>query len=145
MDRVENGHREGESKSSAMAESAFDGDLSALGLDEAAHEGEAKSGAAVGGAGEAVEEVGEAFGFNPTTGVADCELDEVLDLFSGEQDFTVGGRVAKCVGDEVVEDGAHGATVGLDVGKIGKGLDLDANAFFAGFFAVAIANLIEER
>ena len=56
-----------------------------------------------------------------------------------------GGRVADRVGEQIIENGADGAAVGVDHGKIGEGADLDADVLLGGFVAIAVARLIEQR
>jgi hypothetical protein len=80
----------------------------------------------------------------PRPGIAHRELHKVLDLFGGQQNLSLGRRVANGIGEQVVQDGAHRAPVGLHIGEIGVGRDLDANALLRGLVAEAVAGLVQE-
>ncbi len=120
-----------------MIESAFDGDLPALRLDEAANEGQSHAGTRGACSGEAVEDAGEAFGLNAAAVVHDEELHALGQLDGFEADFSAFGGVAEGVEDEIVEDGAECATVSGDVGDIFEGFDGKAN--FLGLSLGAVA------
>ena len=138
---LDGGHGDGEAEGGAGAEAALDGDLSTEGLDEAANQCEAESGAFAGAAGgvEAAEDLWQSFRLDAAAAVANEELDAVFDLFGAEQDRAFGRRVTDGVAEQVVEDAAQGAAVGVDVGEIGEGLDLDLDPFGAGLLDPAVS------
>ena len=64
-----------------------------------------------------------------------------LDLFGGQQNLAVVRRVAQRVGQQVVENGAQRAAVGLHRGEIGVGAHIDADVLSRSLVAVAVATL----
>jgi hypothetical protein len=71
---------------------------------------------------EAVEDGAQPLGLDAAAGVAHRELHKVLDLFGGQQNLALGRRVANGIGEQVVQDGAQRAPVGLHKREIGVGL-----------------------
>ncbi len=133
----------GEVEVASVVEAAFDGDLAALRLDEAADECEAHAGTGGASAGETVEDGREAFGLNAASVVDDKELDAIAELGGFEADFASTGSVAECVLNEIVEDSAQSAAVGRDVGEILVSLDVDADVFGLSLAAMAGGGILE--
>ena len=121
----------------AVVEAAFNGYLSALRFDEAAHEGEAHAGAGSACAGEAVEDAGKALGFDAAAGIDDEKLYAVAQFDGFEADLAVARSVAEGVLNEIVEDGPESAAVCGDIRQIFKGLDGNADVFGLGLWAMS--------
>src|SRR5919112_282994 len=99
--------RDREAEPASPVQRALDGDVSAVRLDDAAHDREAEPGAApLGGAGalpEAVEHVRQVLGRDPRAGVLDGEADAGRVAVGGERDAAAAGRELEGVGHQVGE------------------------------------------
>ncbi len=95
--RCDGSYGQGKAEGGAVADAAFDRDLSSEGFDEAAHERQTQAGAGFIGRAEAAKDSGEALGLDAAAGVADEELDFVAALFGFEPNGAVVGCVAQAL------------------------------------------------
>src|SRR4051812_6040983 len=137
------GHGQSELERGAVSETAFNGDLATERFDQAAHQGKTQARAFLGRRAEPVKDGAQALGFDAATIVANRELHKVLYLLSSENNFAPLGREAKGIGEQVVEDGAKGASIGAHVGEIGVGVYLNADVFLRRWLPVAVARLAQ--
>ena len=100
-----------------MAQAAFDGNLPAELLDQAAHQRQAQARAGVRHGIEAVKDGAQPVGLDAAPGVAHRELDCLFQLFGGEQNFAVRRGIAQGIGEQVVEDPVEREGVHLDGGR----------------------------
>jgi len=132
------GNGQGEPERGACAEAAFDGDFSALRLDQAPHQSESETGgSAVGVAGKAAEDGTQALRFYAAAVVVDEELDAILLFGSADADVATFRREAEGVGEEIIDDGAKRTAIGLNVSDVFEGQQFNVDVLVVGLVAAA--------
>src|SRR5579875_4080191 len=134
----------GKAEGRSLAETAFNSDLSAEALHQAADQGQAETGAITGAAAcKAAEDIGQPFGLNATAGVLHYKLDAVLHLRGFEANFTTGRCVAHRVGKKIVQDAAQSAAISADIGQVFEGLNVDFNVFCTRLFTKTMTGILK--